>query len=538
MESENQEKRQRVALLSVYDKAGIQEFATQLTELGFKIIASGGTAKTLKNSGIEVMDVKDLVGGAAILNHRVVTLSREIHAGILAQIGRDEAEMDELGLPIIDLVCVDMYPLQQAVCEGKTPAEILEMTDVGGPTMLHAAAKGRRIVVCDPADRKKVIEWLWAGEPDDDEFRQKLAAKAEQTVADYILTSARSISNGDIDGIIGSHFNACKYGETPLQVPAGLFSSETSDPLALDKFQLIAGTAPSFNNWCDIDRLLQTATHIAAGFEVNFSVVPYIAVAVKHGNPCGAGIGNSPEEALKKMVEGDLRAILGGVIMTNFEIDETGAEILISHKTKSRRLLDGIACPNFTDKAVKMLERKKAKCRILLNPALASLYQSSLHTATRIRYVRGGFLAQPNYAFVLDLNHPDMQKFGEATLDQKCDMILAWAIEATSNSNTIALVKNGKLIGLGSGQQDRVGACKVACFRADESGHDIGEAVAASDSFFPFPDGPEALFKRDVKVIFTTSGSVNDQMTIDFCREKGIVLYMLPDKIARGFFGH
>ncbi|MDD4332772.1 MAG: hypothetical protein PHT51_01540 [Patescibacteria group bacterium] len=537
----NEKKPEKVALLSVFNKDGIVEFARTLKNMGWKLLASGGTAQTLKNAGLEVKDVADLVGGGAILGHRVVTLSREIHAGLLARdIPEDNAELDRLGIPRIDLLCSDLYPLELAIAAGKTMPEVIEMTDIGGPTLIRSAAKGRRIVICNPRDRMVVLGWMTSGELDKESFLNMLAAKAEMTVARYALSSARFISGGEFDGFLGQRYLECLYGENAPQTPAGVFSARTSDLLALDKLRLLTETSSSYNNTCDHDRLLQTITHIAAGFDLNFGEVPYIAVAVKHGNPCGVGVGKTPEEALKKMIDGDLRAILGGIVMTNFLIDETAAKILAVYQVpvRKRRLLDGIICPVITDKAVAMLERKKAKCRILMNPALAELNEKSLDTAPRLRCVRGGFMVQPNYTFILDLNHPEMKKFGQATPEQKRAMVLAWAIAATANSNTIALVKDGMLVGLGSGQQDRVGACKVACFRADESGHDIFGAIAASDSFFPFDDGPRALADRGVKVIFSTSGSINDQAVIDFCQENGIVLYMLPDKVARGFFGH
>ena len=152
--------------------------------------------------------------------------------------------------------------------------------------------------------------------------------------------------------------------------------------------------------------------------------------------------------------------------------------------------------------------------------------------------MRGGFLRQPNYTFTIDLNAPEMQKYGEASEENKNDILLAWAVGTTSNSNTIALVKNGQLIGNGVGQQDRVGAAKLAVERATRSGHDISSATAFSDSFFPFPDGPEVLINAGVKIILTTSGSRKDNETIELCQKHNVALYMIPDILARGFFGH
>jgi phosphoribosylaminoimidazolecarboxamide formyltransferase/IMP cyclohydrolase len=582
----------KTALISVYNKNGIVEFVKELVRLDFNILASGGTAKELSSAGIKVADVASLVGGGAILGHRVVTLSREIHAGLLARdVKEDRDELEKLKIPWIDLVCVDLYPLEQEIAkwdrETLTPNPspkgrgegiadeardaVIEKTDVGGPTMLRSAAKGRRIVVCDPSDRMRVIEWLKNGEADKENFISSLVAKSEAVVADYCLVSARYHSAGKYEGMVGRQIAQCKYGENGYQTPAGLYGGQSLilDPLSLTQFKVLAGTAPSYNNWADVDRLLQTMTHIAAGVEVNKITLsalrasppegensveaPMIAVGVKHGNPCGAAVSGDPSVAIQKMLEGDLRAIFGGLVMVNFPVDEKLAEVLLTHKMESgRRLLDGIIAPSFTSGAIDLLKRKGDKCRFLVNPALANLSKNSIDSHQRFRYVRGGFLAQPNYTFVLDLarglpsdrsgseaeGNPRPEVIGKLSDQQKSDLILAWAIGSTSNSNTVTLVKDGMLIGNGVGQQDRVGCCQLAIKRATDAGHQTKDAVAYSDSFFPFVDGVQTLADAGIKAIFATSGSVRDKEVKDFCREKNISLYMLPDSEVRGFFGH
>jgi len=214
-----------VALLSVYHKEGIVEFAKELSALGWDILASGGTARALQQASVPVRDVATLVGGDAILEHRVVTLSREIHAGLLARRPEDGPEMKQLGLPYIDLVCVDLYPLQETIqTPGKSAVDVIEMTDIGGPAMLRSAAKGNRIVICDPADRRGVLDWLRDGRPNQDEFIHALAAKAEYVVADYCLASARFRSDGEYDGFISRKALECCYGENHWQSPAALYS--------------------------------------------------------------------------------------------------------------------------------------------------------------------------------------------------------------------------------------------------------------------------------------------------------------------------
>ena len=534
----------KTALISVFNKKGIVDFANQLKELGWDIIASGGTFKTLTEAGIKAKDVASIVGGKAILGHRVVTLSREVHAGLLARdIDEDHQELKQLGIPWIGLVCVDLYPLKEEINNPKATTEsVIEKTDIGGPTLLRSAAKGQRIVVCDPNDRQLVIDWLKQEEPNRNEFITQLAAKAEKVVADYCLTSARFHSQGNNEGVIAEKVLTCKYGENAWQTPAALFSHGSDDLLALDKFKVIAGTDPSYNNLCDIHRLVQTITHIAAAFDLNRGKIPNIAVGVKHGNACGAAVGSDKNEVIKNMVNGDKRAIFGGLVMTNFEIDQETAQTLISHDMPKgeQRILDGIIAPSFVDGVNSFLERKAGKCRLMENKALGSeLGQKSLDSTSAFRYVRGGFLAQPNFTFVLDLNDPDLEKITQATERQENNILLAWAIGSTSNSNTVTLIRDGYLIGNGIGQQDRVGCCKLAVhLRAKDAGHDTNGAVAYSDSFFPFVDGPEVLAEAGIKVILASKGSIRDQEVIDFCKNKGIILYLIPDKKARGFFGH
>lgn len=539
----------KIALLSVYNKSGIVEFAKQIQDLGFKILASGGTAKVLNDAGINASDAADLTGGGPILGHRVVTLSREIYAGLLSRdTDEDRAELEKLKIPRIDLVCVDLYPLSDEIRKSENQKigyeesrdAVIEKTDIGGPTLLRAAAKGRRIVICDADDRERVIEWLKNGEPDKESFLSQLASKAEFTVANYALVSARYHGAGKYDGLLGHRILECKYGENAWQVPASLHSSLILDPLSLTNFKLLAGTAPSYNNWCDVDRLLQTMTHIAAGFEVNFGRVPKIAVGVKHGSPCGAAVADNPSSTIQKMLEGDLRAIFGGVVMMNFEVDEELAEVLLTHRMpeNQRRLLDGIAAPSFTSSAIDVLKRKGDKCRFLVNPALASLSHQALDKHDRFRYVRGGFLRQPNYSFILDFKSLELKTIGELSDIQKQDIILAWAIGSTSNSNTITIVKDGMLLGNGVGQQDRVGGCELAIKRALNSHHDLQNATAYSDSFFPFVDGPLKLIEAGIKTIFATRGSVKDEEIKKICLDHHVTFITLPDSAARGFFGH
>ena len=325
-----------VALLSVYDKTGIEVFAQGLVELGWEVYASGGTAKALRDANIAVTDIAELVGGKAILGHRVVTLSREISAGLLADTSSeaDKAELQALNIPIIDLVCVDMYPMEEAIAKpGSTKNDVITQTDIGGPTMLRSAAKGRRVVLSHVSQRTAVLEWLKAGKPDEDKFIDDPCARAEYEVARYVLTSAKYLGGTQVSGLLAQINTPTKYGENPQQADAAFYADNrvSVDPLGLDQFEHVQGMERSFINMTDIDRLLQTVTHIAAGLDHNFSTVPNIAVGVKHGNACGTGVADTAVEAIEKMLEGDTRAIFGGVVMLNAAIDKPVAEALMHH---------------------------------------------------------------------------------------------------------------------------------------------------------------------------------------------------------------
>ena len=549
------------ALLSVYDKTGIEIFANSLSELGWKIYASGGTAQTIREGGINVTDISELVGGNAILGHRVVTLSREISAGLLADKNSDDdlKELSDLNIPVIDLVCVDMYPLEEAIAKtGSTKKDVIAQTDIGGPTMLRSAAKGNRIVLSHVSQREPVIEWLKNDRPDEDTFLYELAARAEYEAARYIQKSAQYLNSNQMSSFT-AHMNVpTKYGENPQQADSAFFSDNrvNPDPLGLDQFTHVKGMERSFINMTDIDRLLQTVTHIAAGMNLNFQKVPKIAVGVKHGNACGAGVSESTVEAVKKMLEGDTRAIFGGVIMINDEINKEVAETLMHYSMDGdhSRLLDGVIGSSVSEDALELLSRNKL--RVITNPALLNLTLSSIDNQRRIRPVRGGVLEQPNYQFILDIHADYMQTYGEISDNQKKDLILGWAIGSTSNSNTITITKNGKLIGNGVGQQDRVGAGQLAITRTTSALPEIEKtdsslflkvtldveklkgASAYSDSFFPFPDGPGLLADVGITAILSSSGSVADQIVIDSLREKNVSVLLLPDKLGRGFYLH
>ncbi|TSC76872.1 MAG: phosphoribosylaminoimidazolecarboxamide formyltransferase / IMP cyclohydrolase [Parcubacteria group bacterium Gr01-1014_31] len=535
---------EKVALLSVYSKEGIVEFARELVSRGWQLLASSGTTKAIAGAGLPVRDVAELVGGGPILGHRVVTLSREVHAGLLSR-DIDIAELEALGIPHIDLACIDFYPLGMEMTRpGSTLESVTEQTDIGGPTLLRSAAKGRRLVIGDPADRAMVLQWLRDGTANDPAKLRWLAAKAEFIVARYALLSASYLGEGEFAGLIGRRVHSCLYGENPYQGNAALYSLDTNDPLALERFELVEGEKPSYNNWVDLHRVLAVGAHLAAAQQLNLTTVQPFVIGVKHGNPCGATASQSEVLAVDLMVQGSRQAIMGGTVLTNRPVNDRSAHHLVwvGRPAGERRLIDVIAAPTFTDGAREILRRKHGKCRMLGNPALEHLGgPGTIDTAPLARPVRGGFLSQDNYTFVLDLRHPELRWYGTPTDDDRNGLILAWAVGAFSNSNTVTVV-SGKgpsyLIGNGVGQQDRVTAAKLAIQRVREAGHDSKGAVAYSDSFFPFPDGAQVLVDAGIRAVLTSSGSVNDAAVIKTFQDAGVVLGMFPDKLGRGFYGH
>lgn len=525
---------QKNALLSVYDKTGIEDFAGKLIELGWNLVSSGGTAKAIAAAGHPVTDVSELTGYPIMLGHRVVTLHPKVHGGILADLDEPEhqADLKQHNITPFGLVVVNVYPF--------TSNPSIDLIDIGGPAMVRAAAKNHAHVgiVIDPGDYDEVLEELKATGALSAGLRKRLAVKAFALTKNYDTAVAAWMSDGHHDGLHGELVEELKYGENPYMSPARLYKTNDIDPLAIHRFTLVEGDARSMVGLTDVDSLLQVLTHITAGYELNFDLNPYMAVGVKHGNACGAAIGNDPVEVTRRMVAGDKRAIFGGVVMTNYAITREVAEALMARdEGDPPRMFDGVFGSSFASDAPEVLKRYKDKCRMMANPALADMDIDSLDTSPRYRQIRGDYIKQPNYTYVLDITKSQIHG-QDPTLEQWQDVVFAWAIGCVSNSNTITLVKNGQLIGNGVGQQDRVGAAELAIKRARDAGHDTNGAIAWSDSFFPATDGPEVLARAGIKVIFASSGSKLDPSVIEKCQELGITLVMQPDAKVRGFAKH
>ncbi|MDO8594216.1 MAG: hypothetical protein Q7R93_01735 [bacterium] len=526
---------------SLYDKLGLVEFLTEVrtTKPDLHIISSGGTADHLRKAGFQVQTVEELTGQKPILDGRVKTLVPQLYGGVLAlDTPAHDADRAEFNIGWIDMSVHDFYPLEKEIEKpGSSEASVAKETDVGGPSYAHAAAKGRRLVLCKKSQWQEALERLRTGTADDPKYRRRLAATAEYEVAKYIMASARYLSEGGYEAIFGERIRTLRYGENASQAPAYQYATDSTDPLALHNFQLLEGN-PSQNTITDLGRALQTVSHVAAVLKVNGHDVPIIGAGLKHGATCGQAIAPTTTLAIQNTLEGNLLAIFGGVFMTNSDFTEADAQTLLYYKMKEgeRRLIDVVIAPSFSDGAIDLLRRAKDKCKVFANPALNV---PTLDLARRFCYTRAGFVTQPNYTSVLDLKAPYVTRYGQATPEQELDMLLAWANCATTPSNTITFFKHRREVANAGGQQSRVESVELGLSKFKYSGEVPEGSAVVSDSFFPFGDGPQLLADHKVGCILTSSGSKHgDKATIDICQKHGIPLYMVPDEIFRCFFGH
>lgn len=330
-----------------------------------------------------------------------------------------------------------------------------------------------------------------------------------------------------------------KYGENPHQ--PGRVEFDGDDPLGIGRFHLNgvalwkhSELALSEVNLCDLDRALETLTRIASVFDANMRV-PMIVVIVKHGNACGAGISfTSVEQAYTRAFRGDIDAALGGVVVSN---EPLTVSVIASLQKIRRPSFTLVAAPSIAAEADELLRRSSKACFLLTNEALSGVSARSVATGEGVRTIRGGKLIRVPSAYVPDIRsmRPEHAQVPDSV---ERDLALAWGVCSTSTSNTVSLVKDGMLIGNGVGQQKRVAVSALALTRAHDAHHDAEGAVACSDSFFPFPDGIQLLAKAGVRAVMTTSGSAKDAEVFQVARRFGVRLYVVPDTIGRGFYGH
>ncbi|MGW5308942.1 bifunctional phosphoribosylaminoimidazolecarboxamide formyltransferase/IMP cyclohydrolase [Nocardia thailandica] len=506
----------RRALVSVYDKTGLVELATGLHAAGVELVSTGSTAGKIAEAGIPVTKVEDLTGFPETLDGRVKTLHPRVHAGILADTRKSEHvdQLAELGVEAFQLVVVNLYPFTQTVASGATVDECVEQIDIGGPSMVRAAAKNHPSVgvVVDTADYDDVLAAVKSGGFTLAE-RTALAAKAFQHTASYDVAVASwmasvavpAVAETEVEqfpGWVGGTWERAavlRYGENPHQA-AALYTHSGAPGLA--QAQQLHGKEMSYNNYTDADAAWRAAYDHDA---------PAVAV-IKHANPCGVAVGADIAEAHRKAHATDPVSAYGGVIAANREVSVEMAEQVAEIFTEV------IVAPGYADGAVEVLARKK-NVRVLV----AAPPQRK---GAELRPISGGVLLQGRD--ILDAAGDDPANWtlaaGEPADDATlADLEFAWRACRSVKSNAILLADAGAAVGVGMGQVNRVDSCKLAVERAGER---AAGSVAASDAFFPFSDGPQILVAAGVRAIVHPGGSIRDKDTIELCKEAGVTLYL------------
>ncbi|MFE1596508.1 bifunctional phosphoribosylaminoimidazolecarboxamide formyltransferase/IMP cyclohydrolase [Nocardia sp. NPDC058705] len=504
------------ALVSVYDKTGLIELATGLHAAGVELVSTGSTAGKIAEAGIPVTKVEDLTGFPETLDGRVKTLHPRVHAGILADTRRAEHvdQLVELGVEAFQLVVVNLYPFTQTVASGASVDECVEQIDIGGPSMVRAAAKNHPSVgvVVDVTDYDEVLAAVKSGGFTLAE-RTALAAKAFQHTASYDVAVASWMGSVAVPAVAedteqfpgwvaGSWERAAvlRYGENPHQA-AALYTSNDGT-VGIAQAEQLHGKEMSYNNYTDGD----AAWRAAFDFDE-----PAVAV-IKHANPCGIAVGADIAEAHRKAHATDPVSAYGGVIAANREVSVEMAEQVAEIFTEV------IIAPSYAPGAVEVLQRKK-NVRVLVAEA-------PQRKGVELRPISGGALLQDRD--VLDAAGDDPVNWTLAAGDPAdvttlADLEFAWRACRSVKSNAILLAEDGAAVGVGMGQVNRVDSCKLAVERAGERAKG---SVAASDAFFPFSDGPEILVAAGVRAIVQPGGSIRDKDTIELCKEAGVTLYL------------
>ena len=503
------------ALVSVYDKAGLEDLVKGLHDAGVALVSTGGSAALIEGLGFPVTKVEDLTGFPECLDGRVKTLHPKVHAGILADRRLDShvQQLADLGVEPFDLVVSNLYPFTQTVASGATPDECVEQIDIGGPSMVRAAAKNHPSVaiVTSPARYADVLEAVAAGG-----FtlaqRANLAAEAFVHTASYDVAVASWMGSVLTDTSDGTGFPAwvggtwdkvavLRYGENPHQA-AALYRNGRG---GLADAEQLHGKEMSYNNYVDTD----AARRAAYDFHE-----PAVAI-IKHANPCGIAVGADVAEAHRKAHECDPVSAFGGVIAVNRPVSVAMAEQVAEVFTEV------VVAPGYDEGAVEVLAAKK-NIRILVCP-------EGPPAAVEMRPISGGLLMQQldKVDARLDGGGDDPSSWtlatGEAASpDVLADLAFAWKACRAAKSNAILLAKDGASVGIGMGQVNRVDSCRLAVSRA---GDRAAGAVAASDAFFPFEDGPQILIDAEVAAIVQPGGSVRDELTIAACQAAGVTMY-------------
>jgi phosphoribosylaminoimidazolecarboxamide formyltransferase/IMP cyclohydrolase len=500
----------RRALLSVSDKRGIVDFARGLVELGVELISTGGTAKVLADAGIEVRSITDYTGFPEILDGRVKTLHPKLYAGLLAR--RDdpahEATLAEQGVDPVDLVVVNLYPFEAtAARRGVGEQEVIENIDIGGPTMIRAAAKNADFaaVVTSPESYDAVLEELRAADSRLSlATRESLAAEAFGYTARYDSAISRWFAekHEDFPSLYVRAFEKVSdlpYGENPHQ-RAAFYQEVGARMHVLSMVRQLNGKELSFNNLLD----LNSARLIAREFEVPACVI------VKHNNPCGAAIGAGALDAYRRAFASDPISAFGGVISLNRPVDLETAEAL------SQQFIEVLIAPGYTDDALELLSRKQ-NLRILEDNE-----RRKPDIAERdVKPVEGGLLVQDRDFGLEERAEMEVVTERKPTERQWGEMLFAWKISKHVRSNAIVLAKDLATLGIGAGQMSRVDSVRLAI---EKSQSDLTGTAMASDAYFPFADGPELAIGAGVEAIIQPGGSIRDHEVVEAVDKAGIVM--------------
>ncbi|MBM7542188.1 bifunctional phosphoribosylaminoimidazolecarboxamide formyltransferase/IMP cyclohydrolase [Amphibacillus cookii] len=499
------------ALLSVSNKNNLVPFAKGLVKAGYQLISTGGTLKALEQAGLEALPVSAVTNFDEILDGRVKTLHPAIHGGLLAR--RDDpshqAQLAERGITPIDIVVVNLYPFKETIAKpGVTEADAIENIDIGGPTMLRSAAKNFRdvTVVVDPTDYDKVLAQLNDGQVTV-AFRKQLAAKVFRHTAHYDALIANYFSEITEENapetltLTYEKVQSLRYGENPHQL-AAFYQEPLINGGSIANAKQLHGKALSYNNIQDANAALEIV------FE--FDKQP-AAVAVKHMNPCGVGIGETLEQAFQKAYDADPISIFGGIIALNREVDQATAQLL------QDIFLEIVIAPSFSREALDILT-SKPNLRLL-----EASMESDKQDTQKVVSVLGGLLVQDRDLGQIKADHLTVATERAPSEAELAELLFAWKVVKHVKSNAIVVVKGQQTIGVGAGQMNRVGAAQIAF---EQAGAETHGAVLASDAFFPMPDTVENAAKAGITAIIQPGGSKRDQDSIDACNRHGIAMVM------------
>jgi len=503
------------ALVSVSDKSGIVELARALAALGVEILSTGGTAQLLAKEGVKVTEVSAHTGFPEMLDGRVKTLHPKIHGGLLAR--RDDpahlAAIKKAGIDPIDLLVVNLYPFQATVADPDCRFDdAVENIDIGGPAMLRAAAKnhGGVAVVVDPADYQKVVDELNAHGAVSSATRFELARKVfahtaayDGAIANYLFALDEKKNRREYPEVLTLQFlkrQELRYGENPHQ-SAAFYRDERPVEGSLARYRQIQGKELSYNNIADSD----------AAWECVKSFTEPACVVVKHANPCGVAIGASPLAAYEKAFKTDPLSAFGGIIAFNRALDRAAAEAI------GRQFAEVVIAPRLEPDA-KAEFAKKANVRVLEVPL------SHEHQAHDLKRVGGGLLVQSSDSAVLTEGDLKTVTKKKPTDSQWADLRFAWTVAKFVKSNAIVYCRDGMTLGVGAGQMSRVDSARIAALKAQAAGLALAGAAVASDAFFPFRDGVDAVIEAGATSVIQPGGSVRDAEVIAAADERGVAM--------------